>query len=178
MWIAPLHDPDFVQKVLGHVESLGPTRYGTYPRMKGMLTLAKEEIQSPFFFTPPKMASFFNCLSPSLEELASALLNAGHEVSRSHCSAGSLKTSASRHAIHDIMRSWIKTHPVVMKNVAEDSPKRRLIIQETSFEADFSRRSNSRLDSSTERLVRYQQNPTANWGPGSKAKQGKRPKSD
>jgi len=138
------------------------------------LTLAKEELQAPFYFTPPKLASFFNCLSPPLEEVASALLNAGYDVSRSHSCAGSLKTSASRRAVHDIMRCWIKRHPVVMKNVAEDSPKRRLLAQETSLEADFTRRSNSSLDSSSERLVRYQQNPTANWGPGSKAKQGKR----
>jgi tRNA G26 N,N-dimethylase Trm1 len=42
MWIASLHNTDFVQQVLGHVESRGVSGYGTYPRIKGMLTLAKE----------------------------------------------------------------------------------------------------------------------------------------
>jgi hypothetical protein len=54
--------------------------------MKGMLTLAKQvryncwlsvahmqsikEITAPFYFTAPKMASCFGCLSPPLEDVA------------------------------------------------------------------------------------------------------------
>jgi tRNA (guanine26-N2/guanine27-N2)-dimethyltransferase len=41
MWSAPIHDPDFIGKVLEHLE-INPTRYGTAARMKGMLTVAKE----------------------------------------------------------------------------------------------------------------------------------------
>jgi tRNA (guanine26-N2/guanine27-N2)-dimethyltransferase len=55
--------------------------------MKGMLTVAKEvklppldqsratlscsqELEIPFFFTPSKIASFFHCNSPSLDQIA------------------------------------------------------------------------------------------------------------
>jgi len=41
MWSAPLHDADFVGKVLAHVEE-NKDIYGTSARMKGMLTIAKE----------------------------------------------------------------------------------------------------------------------------------------
>lgn len=41
MWSAPLHDPEFVGKVLAHVEA-NKSLYGTATRMRGMLTLAKE----------------------------------------------------------------------------------------------------------------------------------------
>jgi tRNA (guanine26-N2/guanine27-N2)-dimethyltransferase len=41
MWSGPIHDPPFVERVLQHVEN-DPTKYGTFLRMKGMLTLASE----------------------------------------------------------------------------------------------------------------------------------------
>ena len=41
MWSGPLHDPAFISQVLEHVES-SQEKYGTFSRMKGMLTVAKE----------------------------------------------------------------------------------------------------------------------------------------
>ena len=41
MWLGPIHDPDFVKRVVKHVED-DPSRYGTHARMKGMLGLAAE----------------------------------------------------------------------------------------------------------------------------------------
>ena len=41
MWSGQLHDPNFVGKVLKHLES-SKDRYGTAARMKGMLTVAQE----------------------------------------------------------------------------------------------------------------------------------------
>lgn len=48
MWNSRLHDPEFVEKVLQHVES-NEDKYGTVVRMKGMLTVAKE-VRHQFFF--------------------------------------------------------------------------------------------------------------------------------
>lgn len=47
MWSGPIHDPEFVGKVLDHVNE-SPTNYGTAMRMKGLLTLAKE-VSTPAF---------------------------------------------------------------------------------------------------------------------------------
>ena len=41
MWNGPIHDKEFVSRVLDHVEN-NEDKYGTAPRMKGMLTVAKE----------------------------------------------------------------------------------------------------------------------------------------
>jgi tRNA (guanine26-N2/guanine27-N2)-dimethyltransferase len=41
MWSAPIHDAEFLAKVLAHVDA-NKGLYGTAARMKGMLTLAKE----------------------------------------------------------------------------------------------------------------------------------------
>lgn len=41
MWNGALHEPEFVGKVLNHVEA-NEDKYGTATRMKGMLTVAME----------------------------------------------------------------------------------------------------------------------------------------
>lgn len=40
MWSGPLHNKDFVSKALEHLEA-NKDKYGTAPRMEGMLTVAK-----------------------------------------------------------------------------------------------------------------------------------------
>ncbi|KIM49074.1 hypothetical protein M413DRAFT_438239 [Hebeloma cylindrosporum] len=167
MWSGPLHDPDFVGKVISHVEE-NKSLYGTFSRMRGMLTVAKEELPNHFYFTPSKVASFFHCETPSLDDVASALLNAGHSVSRSHACPGSLKTDASHSQLHDIYRSWIKIHPVKFENIPEGSPARRLLAKENITEANFARHPATISTLETIKLVRYQENPK-NWGPGKRA---------
>lgn len=41
MWNGPIHDPQFVGQILEHLED-NEDKYGTFTRMKGMLTVAKE----------------------------------------------------------------------------------------------------------------------------------------
>ncbi|KAG8748708.1 RNA methyltransferase tRNA(m5U54)methyltransferase [Ceratobasidium sp. 414] len=167
MWSGPIHDPAFVSEVLRHVEE-DPSKYGTSARMRGMLTVASEELDAPFYFTPSRLSSFFHCNSPPLESVASALLHRGFEVSRSHACAGSLKTNATRAQVYDIMRSWVKLNPVKMENINEGSPAKKLLAKEPSGEANFARHSKAISRSSDVKLVRYQQNPAPNWGPGSR----------
>ncbi|PPQ98817.1 hypothetical protein CVT24_003371 [Panaeolus cyanescens] len=167
MWSGSLHDPDFVGKVLQHVKD-NESSYGTAGRMKGMLTLAKEELDEKFYFTPSKVASFFHCTTPSLDDVASALLNAGYRVSRSHACPGSLKTNAARTVVYDIFRAWIKNNPVKMEKISASSPAQKLLAKETTMVVDFSRHSDTVGARETVKLVRYQDNPP-NWGPKRKA---------
>ncbi|KAF9264645.1 N2,N2-dimethylguanosine tRNA methyltransferase [Marasmius fiardii PR-910] len=167
MWSGSIHDTDFVSKVLEHAES-NTSHYGTALRMKGMLTVAKEELQTPFYFTPSRVAGFFHCTTPSLDDTASALLHAGHKISRSHACPGSLKTTATREELYDIFRSWVKRHPVNMKNISDRSPAQKLLAKEPKFEANFKHHPDSVTASSHVKLVRYQEMPS-NWGPGTRA---------
>ncbi|TFK76405.1 N2,N2-dimethylguanosine tRNA methyltransferase [Pluteus cervinus] len=181
MWSGPIHDPTFIGKVLEHLEG-HEGQYGTAVRIKGMLTVAKEasssilwqELNTPFYFTPAKVASFFHCTTPSLDDVASALLHTGYKVSRSHACAGSLKTDATRRIVHDVYRNWVKKHPVKMENVGEKSQARILLGKEPGFEANFSKHPDSVTRSSQVKLVRYQENPTSHWGPGTRASGAKR----
>lgn len=104
--------------------------------------------------------------------LRSALLHAGHTVSRSHAVAGSLKTDAPRSAVYSIFRSWIKKNPVKMDKISQTSPSRVLLEKEPAFEANFGHHPGATTKSSAVKLVRYQQNPLPNWGPGSRAVSG------
>ncbi|KIJ68912.1 hypothetical protein HYDPIDRAFT_178862 [Hydnomerulius pinastri MD-312] len=168
MWSGPLHDAAFVSKVLEHLDK-NADKYGTSTRMKGMLTVAQEELDVPFYFTPARVAGTFHCSTPALDDVASALLNAGHQISRSHAAPGSLKTTASREEIHDVFRSWIKKNPVRMDRIASGSPAYKLLTKEPKSEVSFKRHPDSVTRASKINLVRYQQNPAPYWGPGSKA---------
>ncbi|KAG2111599.1 tRNA methyltransferase [Suillus discolor] len=171
MWSGSLHNNGFISKVLEHLGS-NQDRYGTAVRMKGMLTVANEELHVPFYFTPSRIAGYFHSVCPPLDDVASALLNAGHTVSRSHALPGSLKTDATRQDVHDVFRSWVKKHPVRMDKVSETSLARQLLAKEARTEANFTRHPRSVTQASKVKLVRYQQNPAPNWGPGTKADTG------
>lgn len=69
MWSAPIQNPEFIGKVLEHLEE-SPDKYGTVTRMKGMLTVAKEELEDPFYFTPSRIAGTFHCECPPLGDVA------------------------------------------------------------------------------------------------------------
>ncbi|TFY79408.1 hypothetical protein EWM64_g4603 [Hericium alpestre] len=69
MWAGPIHDHSFTAKLLEHVEA-NESKYGTSTRMKGMLTVANEELDVPFYFTPSRVASYFHCTCPPLDDVA------------------------------------------------------------------------------------------------------------
>lgn len=101
------------------------------------------------------------------------LLNAGYDASRSHCVAGSIKTSAPRGVVYDFYRAWIKRNPVNMERIKPGSPAAGLLSREAESEYDMdtkNERTDAVINGSGERLVRYQMNPQANWGPGTAAK--------
>ncbi|RMZ86614.1 hypothetical protein DV736_g6160, partial [Chaetothyriales sp. CBS 134916] len=43
MWAGPLHNPEFIRRVLDRLDNLDKTTYGTLDRVRGMLTVALEE---------------------------------------------------------------------------------------------------------------------------------------
>ena len=61
MWGGPIHNPHFVQRILDMLPDLDPEIYGTIPRIKGMLTMAQDEV-----FLPEDTIA----LAPSTQETA------------------------------------------------------------------------------------------------------------
>ncbi|CAD6900441.1 unnamed protein product [Tilletia controversa] len=131
MWLGHIHDTDFCRRVLAELDE-DPLRFHTAARIKGMVTLAANEVEDAlFYFTPSKMAGLFHCENPTLKTVVSSLLQAGFQVSRSHCAPGSLKTTATRAQCFDFFRSWVaKRAPIMWSNVKAGSPTRRLMGKE------------------------------------------------
>ncbi|OLL22593.1 tRNA (guanine(26)-N(2))-dimethyltransferase, partial [Neolecta irregularis DAH-3] len=171
MWAGALHDKEFVSKMLETAKTLDPNVYPTRPRIEGMLTLALEELPGPFFFTPSRLASKLHSSTPPHSELLSALLNAGFKVSASHCIPGSIKTDASNEDIWDIMRQWIKENPIKEENVKDGTVAKTILEKrDPSFQVSFEEHVGIAALGRRPKLVRYQRNPTKNWGPGTKSK--------
>lgn len=187
MWLDPIHNPTFCKRLLSILER-EPAKSKTAPRIRGMVGLAVEELRdSLFYFAPAKVAGLMNTSVPSFLETTTALLNAGYQVSRSHGIPGSVKTNAPRRKIFDMMRCWIaQFSPVKMENVKDGSPARVMLAKEVNEdEFNFRKIRNEKGGGayhplalqmagrgqgedrkSKPRTTRYQEHPTANWGPG------------
>ena len=107
MWAGPLHNHEFINRLQETVESLDESVYITRPRMIGMLNLAAEELDIPFYRTPQELASTLKTHTPPLDMVWSALINAGYKVSSTHCKAGAVKTDAPTTIVWDMMKAWV-----------------------------------------------------------------------
>jgi tRNA (guanine26-N2/guanine27-N2)-dimethyltransferase len=58
--------------------------------------------------------------------------------------------------------------------LSQGSPAQVLLSKEAEADTDFTKHPDSVTASSRVKLVRYQQNPTPFWGPGTRAVSGKR----
>uniref|UniRef100_A0A8C2SJM2 tRNA (guanine(26)-N(2))-dimethyltransferase n=1 Tax=Capra hircus TaxID=9925 RepID=A0A8C2SJM2_CAPHI len=108
MWAEPLHDLEFVGRVLEAV-SANPGRFHTAERIRGVLSVITEELPDvPLYYTLDQLSSTIHCNTPSLLQLRSALLHAGFRVSLSHACKNAVKTDAPSSALWDIMRCWVR----------------------------------------------------------------------
>uniref|UniRef100_A0A8C9THJ8 tRNA (guanine(26)-N(2))-dimethyltransferase n=1 Tax=Scleropages formosus TaxID=113540 RepID=A0A8C9THJ8_SCLFO len=119
--------------------------------------------------------STVRCNTPSLLQFRSALLHAGYRVSLSHACKNAVKTDAPPSAIWDIMRCWEKNHPVKREKLSETSPAFQILSTEPNLQACFTVRQDANPQSRRRQLVRFQENPHANWGPKARARAGGAP---
>ncbi|KAI8055218.1 N2,N2-dimethylguanosine tRNA methyltransferase-domain-containing protein [Syncephalis plumigaleata] len=151
-WSAPIHDADFLSRMLEHVKA-AEGLYVTRPRMIGMLSVASEELDVPFYYTLSALGSAVRGDNPPLSVF--------------------FFVSHATRVIWDIMRAWMKAHPVESKNARTDSAASRLLSVEPSIQVDFTEHPNANPESRKHKLVRYQENPEKNWGPKARAKRSR-----
>jgi len=72
------------------------------------------------------------------------------------------------------MRSWVKLNPV--KNIKPDSPAHKILAVDPAKIANFEMHPDAKSESRKQHLVRYQINPTKNWGPQARAGGGNKRK--
>ena len=143
----------------------------------------------PFFLVPHALSRVLHCQTPPEVSLRGALKHAGYRVARSHTKAGSLKTDAPWSVIWTIMREWIKQKsPIKEGSLAVGSAgwtimqRGEMIRDSKGVESTATKTEDEQLlevvfdeklgdpGSTKGKLVRYQINPRANWGPMSRAK--------
>lgn len=171
IWSAPIHDFDFVAQLMETILMEPYTKLVTQPRMLGMLSVIKEELPSvPLYYVVDKLCSVLKLEVVPILKFRSALLYAGYNVSFSHACKSSIKTNAPTKVLWDILRTWAKSHPVNMAKHANNLPLNAILLKEPDVLYNLEKlHPDSNPESRRTALARFPSNPTAHWGPGTRA---------
>ncbi|KAL5702047.1 methylamine--glutamate N-methyltransferase [Ranunculus cassubicifolius] len=163
IWSAPIHDQDWVSSILTNVYSMRE-RYPAFDRISAVLTTVSEELPDvPLFLSLHNLCGTLKCTSPSAVIFRSAVINAGYRISGTHAEPLGLKSDAPMDVIWDIMRCWVKLHPV--KAQAADQSGSAILAKEPTLQANFARAVHSLSKAQTKKVARFLPNPEKHWGP-------------
>lgn len=204
MYGGEIHNHQFINKILEVNEKSSNDIYKTRERIKGMLTLAKNELSEPFYFNLNQISSFFKSPPISINEFNNALGNLGYKISLTHAKKNCIKTDAPWEVILMINKCWlIKNNLQLVKDFDDGKlgktdkniEKIKLIKENNSnninlnenmigykilnslqqmdlqLEVDFDKENDESIKVKKLRnlkMVRYQENPSKNWGPKAK----------
>ncbi|XP_048328232.2 tRNA (guanine(26)-N(2))-dimethyltransferase 2 [Ziziphus jujuba] len=163
IWSAPIHDQEWVTSILADVKSM-KDRYPAYNRISAILTTISEELPDvPLFLSLHNLCATLKCTSPSAVIFRSAVINAGYRISGTHVNPLGLKSDAPMDVIWDIMRCWVKNHPV--KAQPADQPGSVILAKEPVLQANFARAVASLSKAQAKKVARFLPNPERHWGP-------------
>ncbi|KAL5582090.1 hypothetical protein UlMin_014532 [Ulmus minor] len=163
IWSAPIHDQEWVASILADVKSM-KDRYPAYDRISAVLTTISEELPDvPLFLSLHNLCATLKCTSPSAVIFRSAVINAGYRISGTHVNPLGLKSDAPMDVIWDIMRCWVKNHPV--KAQPQDTPGSVILSKEPVLQANFARAVASLSKAQAKKVARFLPNPERHWGP-------------
>ncbi|KAF8096848.1 hypothetical protein N665_0299s0012 [Sinapis alba] len=163
IWSAPMHDQEWVTSILNSVKSM-KDRYPAYDRIYAVLTTVSEELLDvPLFLSLHNLCATLKCISPSAAMFRSAVINANYRISGTHVNPLGMKTDAPMEVIWDIMRCWVKNHPI--KAQAPELPGSVILSKEPSHQVDFSRHVGSLSKAQAKKVARFLPNPEKHWGP-------------
>ncbi|GMM55574.1 tRNA (guanine26-N2)-dimethyltransferase [Maudiozyma humilis] len=186
MYGGALHNREFLQEVLRiNREEHGDDVYGTRKRIEGMVTLAQNELSdAPFYFSPNRLASIIKLQVPALKTMVAGLGSLGYDCSLTHAQPSTLKTNAPWGAIWFVLRACDqnKDQQGKLLKMNPKTPGYRILQGldkwlETQELFDASKLSFEPNEQSGHveklrklKIVRYQENPTKNWGPKARPK--------
>ncbi|XP_044759621.1 probable tRNA (guanine(26)-N(2))-dimethyltransferase isoform X2 [Coccinella septempunctata] len=166
IWSAPIHSSDFVGKLLENISN----DLETFRRIEGVLNVINEELHDcPLYYTIERLSGTLHVETMPMLTMRSAILNAGFRVSYSHMCKTGIKTDAPGKVIWDIMRCWIKSHPVNETRLTGETPVAKILSVQPEKEYNFQAHPLANPDSRKSGLLRFQANPQPFWGPGTRA---------
>ncbi|GMN44517.1 hypothetical protein TIFTF001_013710 [Ficus carica] len=114
----------------------------------------------PLFLSLHSLCATLKCTSLSPVIFRSALINAGYCISGTHVNPLGLKSDAPMDVIWDIMRCWVKNHPVKAQPL--DQPGSVILAKEA---ANLARAVASLSKAQAKKVARFLPNPERHWGP-------------
>lgn len=163
IWSAPIHDQDWVGSILTDVKSM-KDRYPAFDRISAVLTTISEELPDvPLFLSLHNLCATLKCTSPSAVVFRSAVINAGYRISGTHVNPLGLKSDAPMDVIWDIMRCWVKNHPI--KAQPPEHSGSVILAKEPVLQANFARAVASLSKAQAKKVARFLPNPERHWGP-------------
>ncbi|KAK6460311.1 guanine-N2--methyltransferase [Scheffersomyces coipomensis] len=214
MYGSKLHSEEFIEKILEINNNSDKAIYGTTERVKGMLTLAKQELDEynpPFYFNLNHLSSLFKSPPISIDQFVKAIGNlnhigkSGYQVSLTHAKKNCVKTDTPWDIILRINIEWLKlSNQIIYKELKskeslteKETIKLQKLTEDIFYNGNLSETSigykiiqyfnqhkdqyEFKIDFETEnelsqsiaklrkvKMVRYQENPTKNWGPKSR----------
>lgn len=202
MWGGPLHEQEFIDKVLEINAKASPEVYGTRERIKGMLSLAKNELEAPFYINLNQLLSFMKAPPMPIDDFAKAIGNLGYKVSLTHAKKNCVKTNAPWELVLQIVSGWLKRsneklvteHRARLEKETDEAKKAKLeakiealrkdlgsnpnltpgmvgtrilaTVPKRDIDFDTANNESDRISKLRKlKMVRYQENPTKNWGP-------------
>ncbi|XP_028212220.1 probable tRNA (guanine(26)-N(2))-dimethyltransferase 2 [Glycine soja] len=115
------------------------------------------------FLSLHNLCATLKCTSPSAIIFRSAVINAGYHISGTHVNPQGLKSDAPMDVIWDIMRCWVKDHPV--KAQPADQPGSVIFAKEPVLRANFARAVSTLSKAQAKKVARFLPNPERHWGP-------------
>ncbi|KAJ0754303.1 putative tRNA (guanine(26)-N(2))-dimethyltransferase [Helianthus annuus] len=163
IWSDPIHDQDWVSSILADVKAM-KNRYPAFDKISAVLTTISEELPDvPLFLSLHNLCGTLKCTSPSAVIFRSAVINAGYRISGTHVNPLGLKSDAPMDVIWDIMRCWVKNHPV--KEQSLDQSGSVILAKEPVLQANFARAVASLSKAQSKKVARFLPNPERHWGP-------------
>ncbi|OHE95676.1 N2,N2-dimethylguanosine tRNA methyltransferase [Colletotrichum orchidophilum] len=158
MYSGPLHNAEFIQRILDILPTVDKNVYQTTSRIEGMLQTALEEYlpgpepaedldpkdkelarvdHYPFFVMPSRLAGTLSTQQPPDDMFRGALKHLGYRVTRSHCRPGSVKTDAPWDTIWFVMQEWVRQKaPVRTEKINSHMPAYKLLGLDKADKAD------------------------------------------
>ncbi|KAF5290522.1 hypothetical protein FQA39_LY03626 [Lamprigera yunnana] len=166
IWTAPLYLPTFVKNILVEM----PKHLSTTKRIQGVLNMVYEELaECPLYFVLCHLCAVLHVTTPPMMNFRSAILNAGYEVSYAHANQNSIKTDAPAQVIWDILRCWELKHPLTERRRSEKNAGNMILSVKPKKDYSFALHPLANPPSRREGCVRFQENPSSYWGPGTRA---------
>lgn len=143
--------------------------------MMGMLESAAQEAELndyPFFHVTDRLSRAMHTEAPPLAAIRGALIGLGYQVARSHCRPVSFKTNAPHEIVWDVMKKWVDTVPRKGEGLKEGMAGFQIMLRREGKDLNAVTLDEKigKDEVKSAGAIRYQINPTANWGPMGRAK--------